>query len=368
MRSLRARITITALLVFGVLLIAVELISYLVVHAATRTPVPTGTLGPEIGLMVLAVVLIALAGWSIWRAVGHSLASIERIRREMTEITASDLTRRMPVPAEGEPSNEVDRLAETVNRTLDRLERAVEHERQFASDASHELRTPLTGLRTRIEFALADQEDTDPWQTLREVLGDADRIQAIVEDLHTLSRMDSGYRPHKSRVDLAALTRAVLTETSLKMRVSADLGRSVPVPGEAEQLKQLVSNLLTNADRHANSEVAVSVTASDGRAVLEVSDDGGGIPPADRERVFQRFTRLDTARSRSMGGTGLGLSIARDIATAHGGRLRVEDPPRGSGTRMVLRLPMAPPSPPSPRALPDEETAREPGTRRRASR
>ncbi|WP_158558073.1 sensor histidine kinase [Spongiactinospora gelatinilytica] len=335
-RSVRTRITMTVLPRLGLFLIVALPATYLAVRAA-----PSPRVALPAGLAVLGAAVLVVAGLAVWRAAGRTTRRVERLGTALREATAADLGRRMPVPPRPRDGDEVDRLAAAVNRTLDRLERAVEYERRFASDASHELRTPLTGLRTRIEFALADHEENDPWQTLRDVLKDADRIQAIVEDLHMLSLLDTGHRPRRDLVDLSALTSAVLSASPTRVPVCTDIALGVAVQGDPVQLRALVTNLLTNAERHAKSAVSITVAAGDGAAVLEVTDDGGGIAPADRERVFMRFTRLDTARSRDRGGTGLGLSIARDIASAHDGRLRIEDPVNGQGARLVLRLPLA---------------------------
>ncbi|MCG5215335.1 sensor histidine kinase [Streptosporangium sp. KLBMP 9127] len=227
------------------------------------------------------------------------------------------------------------------DETTERLARAMERERRFASDASHELRTPLTGLRTGIEVALADPTGSDPWQALREALRGSERLQAVMDDLLALSRLDAGDLPEVGRVDLADLARTVVAQTPVRMPVSTHLVPGLAVPGDRTQLARLLSDLLSNAERHAESSIAVVVTRVAGEAVLEVSDDGTGIPPAERERVFERFTRLDTARSRDEGGTGLGLALAREIAAAHRGRLAIEEPAVGQGARFVLRLPLS---------------------------
>ncbi|MEU3168758.1 ATP-binding protein [Streptosporangium sp. NPDC006930] len=282
--------------------------------------------------------LLALLGWGAWQLAGRTLAPVERIRAEMTEITASDLSRRMPVPASG---NEMAQLTQTINATLERLERAVENQRRFASDASHELRTPLTGLRTKLELAISDPEAEDPLTTMRSVLADADRLQAVIEDLLLLACLDSGVRVAPEVIDLADLVTSEVRRRPTRHEVLLKLDPGVTVRGSRVQLVRLLTNLLANADRHAVKEVQVRVGSRLGEAVLEVIDDGLGIPETERERVFQRFTRLDSARSRDAGGTGLGLSIARDIAVAHRGRLYAADNTTGRGARLVLRLPLS---------------------------
>jgi len=282
--------------------------------------------------------LLALLGWGAWQLAGRTLAPVERIRAEMAEITASDLSRRMPVPSSG---NEMAQLTRTINATLERLERAVENQRRFASDASHELRTPLTGLRTKLELAISDPTAEDPLTTMRSVLADADRLQAVIEDLLLLAGLDSGVHGMPEVIDLADLVTSEVRRRPARHEVLLKLDPGVTVRGSRIQLGRLLTNLLTNADRHAVKEVRVRVGSRRGEAVVEVIDDGLGIPEQERERVFQRFTRLDSARSRDAGGTGLGLSIARDIAVAHHGRLYAADSPTGRGARLVLRLPLS---------------------------
>lgn len=313
------------------------------VYAAVPEPWLLGNLVLEAVMAGLCAVVLALTAWGIWRAVGRTLRPVARIEAEMAEITASDLSRRMPVPA---TRDEVERLARTLNETLDRLERSAEQQRRFAADASHELRTPITGLRTRIELALTAPEETDLVETLEYALRDTDRLHQIVDALLALARLDSGAPPRRAALDLGALVENELARRTPRVPVTARIEPGVLVEANHLQLSRAVVNLLANADRHAASEVEVAVWAEDGEAVAEVADDGPGIPPDDRERVFERFTRLDSARSRDAGGSGLGLPIAREIAASHGGRLYVADDPdmdvpaSGRGARLVLRLPL----------------------------
>ncbi|GAA2844561.1 HAMP domain-containing sensor histidine kinase [Streptosporangium fragile] len=309
-----------------------------VVYAAGIHPPVLSTFTLEIALGLFCVALLALLGWLTWRMIGRTLEPVARIRAEMAEITASDLSRRISVP---ETRNEVTQLTEAINTTLDKLERAVENQRRFASDASHELRTPLTGLRTKLELALADPEAEDPAVTICSALNDAERLQAIVNDLLLLARLDAGVHASPEAVDLAALVTTEVERRPSRHRVLLNLQPGVLVQGNRLQLTRLLTNLLANAERHAMSEVRIRVAGEDGEAVLEVTDDGLGIPPEERERVFQRFTRLDSARSRDAGGTGLGLPIARDIAVAHQGKLYAADSANGRGARLILRLPLS---------------------------
>ncbi|MFD0657499.1 sensor histidine kinase [Thermocatellispora tengchongensis] len=326
-RSTRLRVTTAALLVFAAVLACGMLATYV----ATRVMPGPHTLAVSLG--ALSAVLLALVAWSTWQAVGLALRPVDLVATAIDDITASDLGdlgRRVPQDGGGD---EIARLVAVVNRTLDRLECAIEQERRFASDASHELRTPLTGMRARIEVALADPSDSDPWQTLREALMDSERLHEIMNDLTMLSR--PGVKPCdvEEYVDLAELARTAAERLSpTRVPVCFELTPGVGTRGDAQRLSRLMLNLLSNATRHATSRVTVTVTSCDRRAVVEVLDDGPGIPARDRELVFQRFTRLDTdtSRSREAGGTGLGLSIARDIAVAHHGRLTIEDSPTGA--------------------------------------
>jgi len=305
------------------------------VYGALPEPWALGSPVPAITVAGLCIVVVIVAAGVTWRAVGRTLRPVAQMETAMSEITSTDLSRRMPVP---DSADEVARLAATLNATLDRLQRSAEQQRRFVADASHELRTPLTALRTRVELALSAPEETDPMQTLRECLDDAERLHHIVEDMLALARLDAGVEPARVPLDLGRLVESELAQWSPRLPVSARVDPGVAVAGNRLQLARLLVNLLSNADRYATGRVEVLVRAEGDEAVVEVCDDGPGIPSADRERVFQRFTRLDTARSRAAGGTGLGLTIARDIAIAHGGSLHVADSVQGA--RLMLRLPL----------------------------
>ncbi|NVI88573.1 cell wall metabolism sensor histidine kinase WalK [Actinomadura sp. BRA 177] len=300
---------------------------------------------------VLAAGVLLLAGTvaSItWRVVGRTLGPVEAIRAQLAEISATDLSRRVPEPP-GE--DEIAQLARTANATLDRLERAVGRQRQFASDASHELRSPLAGLRANLEDATAHPEDNDLREVIRSALHDTDRLESIVTDLLLLARIGTGGTAVQEPIDLSELAAAEIRRRASAREIATEFAPATMIRGVRMQLVRLLGNLLDNADRYADSSITVEVAGEDGLALLTVTDDGVGIAPADRERVFERFTRLDSARSRAAGGTGLGLAIAREIARAHGGTLRVEDHP--SGARFALRLPLVPPGREKGRPKPD---------------
>ncbi|MEU1881578.1 HAMP domain-containing sensor histidine kinase [Streptosporangium sp. NPDC020072] len=292
----------------------------------------------EFGLAGLSLVLLALLGWGTWRAVGRTLEPVDEMREEMASISASDLGRRLTV---GDDETEFCALTRTINTTLERLDQAAERQRRFVSDASHELRTPLTGLRTKLELALSDPEFEDHSQTIRSALNDAERLQAIVNDLLLLAHLDAGVTGDPESIDLGELVAGEVRRRPSRHEIRTHLAPDVVVRGDRLQLTRLLTNLLANADRHAANKVDVHVARQDGDAVIEIADDGHGIPPEERERIFQRFARLDSARSRDAGGTGLGLPIARDIASAHQGVLYAATSTNGQGARLVLKLPLS---------------------------
>ncbi|NUP81655.1 MAG: HAMP domain-containing histidine kinase [Nonomuraea sp.] len=294
-------------------------------------------IGPAYALVVVAGVLLftSVTGVMAWLTAGRALAPVAAIRDELAEITATDLGRRVP---RGVHHDELDDLARTVNQTLDRLERAVEQQRRFASDASHDLRSPLTAMRTQVEEAMLDPDAADWRETGARLLEGLDRLQNIVTDLLTLARLEAGAPGRREPVDLARLVEDELRRRPEGKPVTRRLHSGVVVEGDALRLTRLLANLLDNAQRHADTMITVTVGERAGQAVLEVLDDGGGIAPDQRETVFRRFTRLDASRRRDAGGTGLGLSIAREIAGAHGGTLTIEDSERGA--RFVLQIPL----------------------------
>lgn len=292
-------------------------------------------------LVIISSVLTVCTGFGTYLTVRRALATVDAITGELSSITATDLSRRVTVPRF---RDEIRRLAEAANQTLDRAETAVEQQRRFASDVSHDLRTPLTAMRTEVEAALLHPEEADWAATGEAVLDSVDRLQALVADLLQVARLDAGVaQPKLERTDLAALVARELDSRQRKVDVRRALSPGVIVVCDRLDLSRLLNNLLDNCERHAVSAIRVTVYRERGNAVLEVLDDGPGIPPELREVVFQRFARLDAARSKDEGGTGLGLSIARQIAQTHDGTLTIEDSPIGA--RFVLRLPLAAPGP-----------------------
>ncbi|MFJ9074730.1 sensor histidine kinase [Streptomyces sp. NPDC102278] len=291
--------------------------------------------------------LLATVALVTWRVTGRALRPVEEIRAEVAAISDRDLHRRVPVPA---TRDEVARLAQTMNTTLDRLEASGIRQRRFIADASHELRSPITVLRTQLEVAMAVR-DPDLWpELIGGALQDVERLQHLAADLLLLARIDAAQPVPTVPLDLTGLVRDVVAaRAGDRVRVGTSLTGGVRVTGNELWLTRIVTNLLDNAQRFAQERVDVVLSTAAGAdgmpvAVLEIVDDGPGIPPAERERVFERFTRLDDARSRDQGGAGLGLAIARDLAAHHGGSVTAE--PHPGGARLVVRLPSPPPAPP----------------------
>ncbi|WP_433259511.1 sensor histidine kinase (plasmid) [Streptosporangium sp. CA-135522] len=217
------------------------------------------------------------------------------------------------------------------------MKRATELQRQFIANASHELRTPLTGLRAELQEALMYPEETDPHDVLQRALSNADRLQAIVSDLLLLARLESDGASRLEEVGLAELVRAEVDRRSDRVPVRCHLDFGITIRAVRIQVIRLLTNLLDNSQRHAGDLVQVDVRRRGDLAELVVADDGPGIAEADRERIFERFSRLDRARSRDRGGTGLGLAIVREIAAAHGGAIEVSTSEAG-GARFSLLL------------------------------
>ncbi|MFC7387610.1 HAMP domain-containing sensor histidine kinase [Sphaerisporangium rhizosphaerae] len=305
---------------------------------------------PLLAAFAVAAVLsvVAVTVYGSHRLVTGSLSPVNAIRAELDEIVATSPGRRVPVP----PANdEIHGLAESVNHTLDRLEEAMERQRRFASDASHDLRSPITAMRAEVEEALLAPAETDVNAMSRSLLSSLDRLQAIVSDLLQVARLDAGTPVTREPVDLAELVAGELERRQSRLRIGTDLEPGVVVMGDRVRLARLFTNLMDNAERHAATSATVKVCTrigdrpgdprfSHGTAIIEVLDDGAGISPDKWEIIFQRFTRLDAARSKDAGGTGLGLSIARQIAETTGGCLTVE--PSERGARFVVRLPLGP--------------------------
>ena len=284
------------------------------------------------GLLLLGypLVLLTVALTSYWLT-GKSLAPVEGIRRQVATIeSARELSARVPVPR---GDDEIARLATTMNVMLARLQANAEAQRQFVGDASHELRSPLATIRVAHEVATLHPEAMDWAMTSREVLAELDRIDLLVADLLLLARADEHGLPLRlDALDVAGLLEAEARRLATTTEAVASIDRHL--------VERALRNLTENAVRHAYSRVELAVSIDAATVVVDVIDDGPGVPAHDRERIFDRFVRLDESRARDSGGTGLGLPIARRIAVAHRGDLVLLDTP--SGAHFRLTLPTAP--------------------------
>jgi heavy metal sensor kinase len=301
-------------------------------------------------LAVLATagpVALLVAGGLGYFLARKAMAPLDQLDRLTREITAEHLNRRLPVV---NPGDELGRLAITINAMISRLERSFAEIRRFTADASHELRTPLTAIRTETEVALSRPMDrAECQQLLGSVLEECERLTRLTDQLLTLSREDAGSgKPLKEVVDLAAIVKGAV-ETMRPLAEAKNLQlfvqtRAVPyVRGDEGRLRQVFYNLLDNAIKYTpeGGTAEVTLDQSDGVAKVTLRDTGIGIPPEHLPHVFERFYRVDKARSRAEGGTGLGLSIAQSIATAHGGCIELASA-LGHGTICTVSLPAEP--------------------------
>jgi len=295
-------------------------------------------------LLVAVPVVVALVALLAWIVVGRALRPVERIRRDAEAIGSARGDGRIDEPGTGD---EVDRLARTLNGMLARLDASRRSQQRFVSDASHELRSPLATVRQHAELARLHPDRTSLRELADVVLAEGGRQQDLVDALLVLSRLDEHAALDARPVDLddVALDEVARLRARAGVRVDASGITACRVAGDARLLALAVRNLADNAARHAASTVSVATAAGSDGAVLTVDDDGRGIPAAERERVLDRFVRLDEGRDRESGGSGLGLAIVRAVAEAHGGSVAVEEAP-GGGARVVLRLPAARPDAP----------------------
>ena len=313
--------------------------------------VPYSSAGASLSVVAKALafgtpLLFVLFTGATWLAVGSTLRPIDLLRRGAARITATGVPRDLPVP---EARDEVRSLAVTLNDMLSRLARAQERQRDLVSDTAHELRSPIASIRAQLEVAL-DHPDGQDWaETARDVHADVLRLARLAEDLLVLARLDEHVSPARGvPVNVAEMAGCVVARyAGARVPVSAapEAAAACLVACDRDALDRLLVNLVDNAVRFAKSQVTVAVGREGSWVVLAVADDGPGIPAADRERAFDRFARLDTARSRDGvedGGAGLGLAIVRATAAAYGGTARLEPAVPGGeppGLRAVVRLP-----------------------------
>jgi len=287
---------------------------------------------------------LALSGVLAYLLARKALAPMEQLRRSTREITADRLDQRLPV---ANPNDELGGLALTINDMIGRLEHSFTEIRRFTADASHELRTPLTAIRSEAELALNRPSATpEQRQLLGSILEECGRLTRLTEQLLALSREDAGTPAVRQPLDLSALTTGVVDNMrplaeAKGVALTARAAAPVTVHGDAARLRQVLYNLVDNAVKYTpdTGRVEVAVEMRGSSAVLSVADTGEGIAPEHVPHIFERFYRVDKARTRTQGGTGLGLSIARSIVTAHGGSIDVVSAP-GQGAVFTVVLPL----------------------------
>jgi signal transduction histidine kinase len=287
-------------------------------------------------LLLAYTPLVIVMAMIAWRVIGSTLKPVETLRSGAARISGSDQDERLAV---SESADEIRALALTLNDMLDRLAAARGRQRAFVADAAHELRSPLTSMRTQLEVA---QHLGEGGELVADLLADVTRLSTLVEDLLLLARAgsDTSHLPVRQSIDVRALLVATAERyAGARVPVSIADGSAVYANVNSEELRRVLANLVDNAVRHADSNVVLAVRAEGGGAVLSVVDDGPGIPPDERERVFERFARLDDARDRDAGGTGLGLPIVRELLHRSDGSISLQDNPWGPGLAAVVHLP-----------------------------
>lgn len=308
----------------------------LLVGAVARDEVDATLSAVRNALLLIVPILAALMGVLIWVLVGRALRPVQAMSDRVNAITTTSLDQRVPVPA---GNDEISGLATVMNGMLNRLQRGDARQRQFAADASHELRSPLATMRTAAEMIERNPASGRAPTLASDIVAEADRMDALIGDLLSLSRVDEERASHNHQpVDLSAL--AAGFETAQRT-----IEPGLTVLGDAAQLRRAIENLVNNAHRHAVAHVAISVRAVQHHqttyAEVCVEDDGDGVPADQRQMIFERFRRLDEARTRDQGGAGLGLALVHAIATRHRGAIAVDDSPTLTGARFTLHLPLA---------------------------
>lgn len=286
-------------------------------------------------LGVAVPLLLVVIGAVVWTVATRALAPVERMRRQVDDIDGTGLDRRV----EAGRADELGALAATMNRMLGRIEQAQTTQRRFVSDVSHELRSPLATIRQHAEIAVAHPGSTSVEEVGRVVLDEGKRMQELVEGMLLLARLDEHREHARAPLDLDDLALAEVRRLR-GMGVAVD-GQGIGagrVVGSEVLLARALRNLVDNAVRHAAEGVTIRVVAAGALVLVEVEDDGAGVPADQRELIFERFARLDEARARDAGGSGLGLAIVREIARAHGGDVSVGSGAAG-GARFTLTLP-----------------------------
>ncbi len=319
----------TGVLIDGQPSLVLAAASLAAVDNATRTLIPLLALGiPAITLLVALIVS---------RLTRRAFRPVDDMARQADTISYSDLHRRVPEP---KPDDEIRRLAVVLNRMLNRLDTSAVRQRQFTADASHELKSPVATLLTMAEVAEANPQGFAVEELAADVAGQARRLTALVDDLLTLAQSDEhGLRLHQEWFNIVdVVTGELAVKAATGINVDTDHVEPVRGYGDRRRIAQVVRNLLDNATHHAATTIRVETSAV-GDATIRIADDGPGIPPADRERIFDRFVRLDEDRSRRSGGTGLGLAVVRSIIDAHHGTITIGDDGQLGGTLITVTLP-----------------------------
>ena len=289
-------------------------------------------------LKIIVPVVVLLLGVATWITVGRTLRPVRDISRRVAAISGSTLDERVPEPS---GDDEIAELAGLMNEMLDRLESAADRQRAFVADASHELRSPLATIVAVSEIAQISSDPRRLAALAPKIETEARRMQGLADDLLDLARLDGhGDGRDFSLVDLSAVCREVAgrqDDPDIHISVSCD-GPAV-TSGSSTQIERAVANVVENAIRHAASRVLIATTNSSATVRAEVTDDGHGIPMADRERVLERFVRLDDSRQRGSGGVGIGLSLVKAIVDRHGGSVRIGQSAELGGAAVLLEFP-----------------------------
>ena len=303
-----------------------------------------------LGLTLLATypLLLAVLAFIAWRVIGAAFRPVEALRSTAERISGAGQGTRLPVP---ESRDEVRALAVTLNSMLDRLEASRTRQRTFVADAAHELRSPLASMQTQIEVAERRGEGTE---LVSDLQAEVSRMAALVEDLLVLARLDSDTPRQREPGPVAlrplvddVVRRHAGARVAVTAPMSGEAGSDLLVLGHRDELGRVLGNLVDNAVRHADTSVRVTTEATAVDVDVIVIDDGAGIPESDRQKVFDRFTRLDEGRGRDAGGSGLGLAIVQELVQRTGGRLRLEDAP-GGGLVVHVVLPRSTDGAPAP--------------------
>ncbi len=319
---------------------------FLIEAGAPYKPIESVLHGLLLSLAIGLPMIVAIAIAGAYLLTRRALAPVDLITRTAERITSRNLSERLPVTRTGD---ELERLSISLNRMIARIEHAFQHIGRFTADASHELRTPLTVLHGELEAIVRRPHlRSEDRETIGSALEETERLANIVEKLLTLSRLDAGEaRMERVHFDLAELTATTVEQMRLlaedkRISLHCDATSQVEADGDCSRLRQVVVNLLDNAIKYTpeGGSIHVSVRATNGKALLEVADNGIGIPAGALPHVFERFYRADKARSRQLGGVGLGLSIVKSICAAHGGQVKVESV-EGQGSRFRAELPLA---------------------------